>query len=150
MMYKRFSAFFLALFILSTFALSAFAYDGEDDTEVSTVDIEELISDLGSEDNPIQVSSEEELPPDVYLVDVQLTSVGPVTPSDTSGLKSVLLSLLGDYDPIIAEYRYMNQNSSYYSYLREVQPDYVWIAAAVMLGLVIYCLFRLGGAILGD
>lgn len=78
-----------------------------------------------------------------------MSTVGPVTPSNTSGLKSVLLSLIGSYDPIIAEYQYQNQNNTYYSYLREVQIDYVFICSFLMLALVVYCLFRLGGALIG-
>lgn len=76
------------------------------------------------------------------------STVSPITPSNTDGLKSVLLSFLGNYDPIIVEYRYQNSNSTNYSYLREAQPDYVWIASFVLLALVIFCLFKLGGAVL--
>lgn len=86
---------------------------------------------------------------EVIVTDVHVRSVSPVTPSDTTGLKSVLLRVLGNYDAIIVEYQYQNANNSYYSYLREVQPDYPWMASFLMLSLVVYCLFRLGGGILG-
>lgn len=76
------------------------------------------------------------------------STVSPITPSNTDGLKSVLLSFLGNYDPIIVEYRYQNYNASSYSYLREAQPDYVWMASFILLALIIFCLFRLGGAVL--
>lgn len=76
------------------------------------------------------------------------STLSPVTPSNTDGLKSVLLSFLGSYDPIIVEYRYQNYNASSYSYLREAQPDYVWMASFILLALIIFCLFRLGGAVL--
>lgn len=79
---------------------------------------------------------------------VSLMSVSPITPSDTSGLKSVLLELLGDYDPVVVEYRYQNYNQSSYSYLREVQPDYVWMGSFLLLCLFIYCIFKLGGGLL--
>lgn len=76
-----------------------------------------------------------------------LTSVAPVTPSDTSGLKAVLLGLLGNYDPVVVEYQYQS-TQGYNNYLREVQPDYVWLCSFALLALMIFCIFRLGGALL--
>ena len=76
-----------------------------------------------------------------------LTSVAPVTPSDTSGLKAVLLGLLGNYDPVIVEYQYQS-SQGYNNYLREVQPDFVWLCSFALLALMIFCIFRLGGALL--
>lgn len=112
---------------------------------------------------PVDIISSDPLPDmDVYyslapvvdddigdLVGVQLMSLNPVTPEDTSGLKAVLLDLIGDYDAVVVEYEYQN-NQNYSSYLREVQPDYVWLCSAGLLGLVVYCVFRLGGALLRD
>ncbi len=92
--------------------------------------------------------SQQLVPSDLDLVNVSiLRSVAPVTPSDSSGLKAVLLEFIGDYDPVIVEYEYRNQNSQYSSYLREVQPDYPWLVSCGLLVVVIYCLFRLGGAL---
>ena len=76
-----------------------------------------------------------------------LTSVAPVTPADTSGFKAVLLGLLGNYDPVIVEYQYQS-SQGYNNYLREVQPDYVWLCSFALLALMIFCIFRLGGALL--
>ena len=82
------------------------------------------------------------------ITDVNIfTSVAPVTPSDTSGLKAVLLGLLGNYDPVIVEYQYQS-SQGYNNYLREVQPDYVWLCSFALLALMIFCIFRLGGALL--
>lgn len=83
------------------------------------------------------------------LSGVQLLSVNPVQPSDTSGLKKVLLELIGDYDAVVVEYSYEN-TQGYTSYVREIQPDYVWLVSAGLFTLVIYCIFRLGGALLRD
>lgn len=86
--------------------------------------------------------------PDAVITDINiLSSVAPVQPSDTSGLKAVLLSFLGNYDPIIVEYQYSSGNG-YTNYLREVQPDYVWLCSCGLLALMIFCLFKLGGALL--
>lgn len=91
--------------------------------------------------------------PDVVTEDVVLTgisrvSVPPVTPSSTTGLKAALLSVLGNYDPVVVVYQYNTSSSGYSSYTTDIQPDFVWIASAVLLCLVIWCLFKLGGALL--
>lgn len=84
------------------------------------------------------------------LVDVNvLTAVAPVTPSNSNGFKSVLIGLLGNYDPVVVEYQYQS-SQGYYSYLREIQPDYAWMCAAAIFLVVIFCIFRmLGGALFG-
>ena len=78
--------------------------------------------------------------PSVTITDISLASVSPITPSSTSGLKSALLGILGNYDPVVVEYEYSSSNG-YTNYLREIQPDYVWLCSAALLALVIYCLY---------
>lgn len=90
-----------------------------------------------------------DIPVGASIDNISVISVSPIKPSDTSGLKAALLGVLGNYDPVIIEYQY-NSGSGYPNYLREVQPDYVWICSFVLLALVIFCLFRLGGALLRD
>lgn len=90
-----------------------------------------------------------DIPVGASIDNITVTSVSPVDPSDTTGLKSALLGVLGSYDPVIVEYEYSDRNG-YRNYLREVQPDYVWLCSCALLALVIYCLFRLGGALLRD
>jgi hypothetical protein len=85
--------------------------------------------------------------PGVTITDISFSSVAPVTPSSTSGLKAALLGILGNYDPVIVEYQFQS-GQGYNSYLREVQPDYVWLCSAAFLALVIYCLFKLGGGLI--
>lgn len=86
--------------------------------------------------------------PNSVITDINiLSAVAPVQPSDTSGLKAVLLSFLGDYDPVIVEYQYQS-SQGYNNYLREVQPDYVWLCSCGLLALMIFCLFKLGGVLL--
>jgi hypothetical protein len=87
-------------------------------------------------------------PPDSVLTDVaMLTGLSPVTPSDTSGLKAVLLSFIGNYDPPIVQFEYTT-NNNYKQYVNEIQPDYVWICSFALIALFIYCLFKLGGALI--
>lgn len=104
--------------------------------------------DSGSWDSGFDPDSGSGLLGDLSLVGMEVYGLSPVTPSDTTGLKSVLLEFIGDYDPVIVEYEYQNNNNQYTSYLREVQPDYVWLASCGMLALFVLSLFKLGGAIL--
>lgn len=90
-----------------------------------------------------------DIPVGASIDSITVTSVSPIEPSDTSGLKSALLGVLGSYDPVIVEYQYSG-NNGYTNYLREVQPDYVWLCSCALLALVIYCLFRLGGALIRE
>lgn len=119
--------------------------------DVSTLSQPGSVSDsptedvVPSEDNPSLGPTGEE----PVVTGVSIYSVSPVTPSDTNGLKAVLLGLIGNYDAIVVEYEYRNPDKNYNSYLREIQPDYVWIASFCMLALVVYCVFRLGGALIG-
>lgn len=82
------------------------------------------------------------------LTDVVITTgLAPVTPSDTTGVKAVLLSFIGNYDPPITQYEYTT-NNGYKQYVNEIQPDYVWICSFALIALFIYCLFKLGGGLL--
>lgn len=85
---------------------------------------------------------------DMQYVGTQLLSLSPVTPSNTSGFKAILVGLLGNYDTIVTVHQYQSDTSSYRSYVTDVQPDYVWLTGAALLLLLIYCLFRLGGALI--
>ena len=85
---------------------------------------------------------------DAVLTDVSTLALPPVTPSSTSGLKAAMLSVLGNYDPVVVVYQYQSSSSGYYSYATDVQPDYAWLASTAVLMLFIFCLFKLGGALL--
>lgn len=81
------------------------------------------------------------------LTGVRLMSVAPVEPADDGSLKSVFLSLIGSYDPVVLEYQYTS-SQGYVSYLREVQLDYPWLASALLFIVVLWCVFKVGGRIL--
>ena len=83
----------------------------------------------------------------VLTASVVATGLAPVTPSDTTGLKAVLLSFIGTYDPPVVQYEYTTSNN-YKQYVNEIQPDYVWICSFALIALFIFCLFKLGGALL--
>lgn len=76
-----------------------------------------------------------------------LSVVDPVTPANTNGLKQIMVDLIGDYEAVIVEYSYVNNNGTT-SYVREIQPDYVWLCSCAVFLVVLYCVIRLGAAIL--
>ena len=151
---KRFFALLLACWIL---CLSVGAvYEVNDDTSIQTpasfvppvdpvVDVpasaftlDEVLAALPESTGSSDVVSE-----DVVLTGVSRVSVPPVTPSSTTGLKAALLAVLGNYDPVVVVYEYNISSSSSSRYVTDTQPDYVWIASAVLLCLVIWCLLKL-------
>lgn len=72
-----------------------------------------------------------------------------ISANDTSGLHSIVLSLLGDYNPIatITEYRYPSGTGYQNRYQVDVTPDWSWICTCVLFIVVVYCFFRLIGGI---
>lgn len=158
-MMKRFFALLLSCWIL---CLSVGAvYEVNDDTSIQTpapvspsvnsmVDVpaptftlDEVFAAV-----PQSVGSSDVVSEDVVLTGVSRVSIPPVTPSSTTGLKAALLTVLGNYDPVVVVYQYNTSGSGYSSYTTDIQPDYAWIASAALLCLVIWCLFKLGGALL--
>lgn len=113
------------------------------DVPAPTFTLDEVLSALPeSFGSPVVVND------DVVLTGVSRVSIPPVTPSSTTGLKAALLTVLGNYDPVVVVHQYQSSSSGYNSYATDVQPDYAWIASAVLLCLVIWCLFKLGGALI--
>lgn len=71
---------------------------------------------------------------------VSLAADAPITSDDTSGLKAVLLEILGPYEPILFTYQYGNTSVG-----REVFQDDVWLCSFWMLAIMVYSIFRLLG-----
>ena len=156
---KRFFALLLSCWIL---CLSVGAvYEVTDDTSIQTpAPVSPPVDSLGDVPAPTfsldevlaalpeSVGSPDVVNDDVVLIGVSRVSVPPVTPSSTTGLKAALLTVLGNYDPVVVVYQYNTSSSGYSSYATDIQPDYAWIASAALLCLVIWCLFKLGGALL--
>ena len=168
---KRFFSLLFSLVFCFSCSISAFALELDkiaeevpaievpEIVETPSAEVPEIVETPSAEVPKIEesiVSDEEEVEfnpelgiEDGTLLGVSVLSVAPITPEDTTGLKSVLLQFIGDYEPIVLEYEYQNSNNQYSSYLREPYPDYVWFGSLLVLILMIYCLFRLGGAIFG-
>ena len=113
------------------------------DVPAPTFTLDEVLAAL-----PESVGSPAVVNEDVVLTGVSRVSIPPVTPSSTTGLKAALLTVLGNYDPVVVVYQYNTSSSGYSSYATDIQPDYAWIASAALLCLVIWSLFKLGGALL--
>lgn len=113
------------------------------DVSVPTFTLDEVLAVLPESSGSPDVVSE-----DVVLTGVSRVSVPPVTPSSSTGLKAALLTVLGNYDPVVVVYEYSISSSSSSRSVTDTQPDYVWIASAALLCLVIWCLFKLGGALI--
>lgn len=72
-----------------------------------------------------------------------------VAPSDTSGLHSLFLTLIGDYNPVVKDYTYTS-SQGYTSHSIEITPDWSWIMTAALFIIVVYCFLRIvGGLICG-
>lgn len=71
---------------------------------------------------------------------VSLYANAPIESGDTSGLKAVLLDLLGPYEPILFTYSYGTNSTG-----REVFQDDVWLCSFWLLAIMVFCLFRMIG-----
>lgn len=113
------------------------------DVPAQTFTLDEVFATLPESTGTPDVVSE-----DVVLTGISRVSIPPVTPSSTTGLKAALLTVLGNYDPVVVVYEYSTSSSSSTRYVTDTQPDFAWIASAALLCLVIWCLFKLGGALI--
>lgn len=119
--------------------------DTGDDSEVSPGGNTVYVLTTPFEEGETDVGSSPSIP--VLTNAIVATGLAPVTPTDTSGLKAVLLSFIGSYDPPVVQYEYTTSNN-YKQYVNEIHPDYVWICSFALIALFIFCLFKLGGALI--
>lgn len=95
----------------------------------------------------IQEDSSEPVSEPAELVDIQTFALSPITSS--TGLKGVLLDVLGPYDNVVTQYKYQQQNNSYYTYVNEITPDYPWIGSCLLFTAMVVCIFQLIRRMLG-
>lgn len=74
------------------------------------------------------------------------TTLLSVNPNNTTGFHRVIIQLLGNYETIVTDHTYQNYNG-YTQHSIDVQPDYSWIASAVIFAIVLYCALRFIGGI---
>lgn len=78
---------------------------------------------------------------DAELVGIETFALSPITSS--TGLKGILLDILGPYDNIVTQYQYRQNTSTNYSYVNEITPDYPWIASAALFIALVISVFGL-------
>lgn len=134
---KRYLFLFLSLIVVFSLNFSVMAAEGETEqgsTEVIVPDVHiENIIDTGEDLGE--------------YVGTTVYALNPVGPGDATGLKAIMLSLIGEWDSIVIEHSYESSNG-YTNYLREIQLDYPWLCSCAIFLVIIYCIFRLGGSIL--
>lgn len=152
MKHNRLILFFLCMLlsIAPIYADDAISYDSitvpdqQSDPTPIVVDITQLLTPntKGSTEDPQVVVVD-----DMQLVNMTQT-MQRVSATDASGFKAVILQLLGDYETVVTDYEYRNNNNTYMSHSIAIEQDYAWIASAGILALLIYCTFRSIGGIL--
>lgn len=80
------------------------------------------------------------------LEGIDVYALPPVTSG--TGLKGLLLDVLGPYDTIITQYTYKQNGNNYYSYVNDISPDYPWLMSAALLIVLVFSVFRIAGGFL--
>ena len=112
--------------------------NGENEENPDLVDLEGALGSLAAYfDTRSQLDDSSEL----ELAGIETFALSPITSS--SGLKGVLLDVIGPYDNVVTQYKYQQANNSYYTYVNEITPDYPWIASAALFIVLIISLFSL-------
>lgn len=152
MKHSKFFLFFLCM-LFSTSCV--FADDGVSDV-IESISVDDssstpIVVDITQLLTPSTKGTEED--PQVVVVDemqlVNMTqSLQKVSAADATGFKAILLQLLGDYETVVTDYEYRNNNNTYMSHSIAIEQDYAWIASAAIFALLIYCTFRSIGGIL--
>lgn len=126
---------FLTVFIL---IFTSFAFADDDDLITEYNEDEETQAMI---DEAKQWLNESE-----QLLTGSETTLLTVTPQQSNGFKKVILQLIGNYDTVVTDYTYQNYNG-YTQHSIDVQPDYSWIASAVIFLAVLYCALRFIGGL---
>lgn len=137
---KYVSCIIVLMLVISIFTISAFADDGDSVGEPTDV-----VSDEPVESEPTIIIQQTTLE-DVGVAEIPAGTILRVSASDTSGLHSIVLGLIGDYNPIVTDHVY-SQSGNYTSHHIEVTPDWSWIASCFVFCIVLYSSFRLVGSI---
>lgn len=128
-----FRGVFALVFCLSLLCFSAMAVEQDEVTSDGYLPSNEFLDLYG----------------DDYSIEVYAVQTGPNSPVISStGLKGILLDLFGPYDPVITQLRYQSNTSTNYTYVNNIDLDYPWLCSAGIFAIVLYCLFKLGGALL--
>lgn len=158
---------FLALCLLLSVSVCAADLDGDahPEEESPAVSVEVPVVVQGATSDEMAAAFFEALaafsgrePDEVIAYSIPISDDSGIAPAsiiDPSGvtepagtLKAILTKIIGPYNPVVVQYRYQTNTSGTYSYIREIQPDFIWCCSAGLFALMIYCTFRLGGVLL--
>ena len=151
--HKKILLFFCLCFVLSF--CFVFAEDAEDlsvpvqnDNNTSApivVDITQLLNKDSDKDSTVD-------PDTVYILEPELVSAETksqrITAADATGLKAVMLSLIGDYETTVTDYTYQSGSSGYYTHSINIERDWSWICSCGIFAIVLYCTFKAIGGFL--
>lgn len=93
-----------------------------------------------------QIDQLQQLNGEWTLDGIDVYAMSPVTSS--SGLKGLLIDVIGPYDTIITQYTYRANTSSNLSYVNDISPDFPWMISAALFIVLIFCVFRTLGGLL--
>lgn len=154
-MNRKFLLFFLCVCLSCVFVYADDELsDISEPVPIDDLDISEpasVVVDITSLLTPSTKGTEED--PQVVVVDemqlVNMTqSIQKVSAEDFDGFKSVILSILGDYETVVTDYEYRNNNNTYMSHSIAIEQDYAWLCSAGIFALLLYCTFRaIGGCV---
>lgn len=140
-MFKKVLIYVCSFMLLcGLFSSFAFASSGSDSLSDQTSEGQQTVGSLSA--TPIEGTLE------IVPASTQ-NNVLRVSASDTSGLHAIILTLIGDYNPIasVTEYRYPSGTGYQTRYQVDVTPDWSWIMTCLLFIVVVFCVFRLIGGL---
>lgn len=144
---KRFLFLIFSLILVVSLVAPAFASAGEVEASPDSESGCEVITQVVVPD--VVVNNEINIPDDSLgeYVGTSVYALNPVSPSDSNGLKAIMLALIGDWDSIVVEHQY-ESSQGYTNYVREIQLDYPWLCSCAIFLVVLFCILRGGFAVL--
>lgn len=119
--------------------------DDNNSTAPLVVDITQLLNKDSDQDPDAD-------PNTVYILEPELISAETksqrITAADATGLKAVMLSLIGDYETVVTDYTYQSGSSGYYTHSINIERDWSWICSCGVFAIVLYCTFKAIGGFL--
>lgn len=133
---NRYYVYALMLTLILTCSIPVYA-DTSDDSNSSSSGSDSVYNDYYTD---VSVSPIIQTLPEGELLEVKSTT-NRVSASDATGLKSLMLTLIGDYDTVVTDYTYQS-SSGYTTHSIQIERDWSWIISAVLFVVVIYCTIR--------
>lgn len=140
-MFKKVSVYVCVLLLLCIcFSSIAFAGNGSDSVSDQNSETEQTVGQLSA--TPVEGTLE-------IVPSSTQNNVLRVSASDTTGLHALMLTLIGDYNPIasVTEYRYPSGTGYQTRYQVDVTPDWSWIMTCALFIVVVFCVFRIIGGL---